>query len=279
MSLRRTLICVGVLIGALGLFLFLTLFFIRDRQLEALAVRALQQEGYFLNAAKFSKAFPLGIKAEGLEIRNDSGLLLKADKASLRVSFLPLLAGRLKFVGQLVIGLGTAAIEYVPKNGNTGIVVDGISLENLPFIKTVSGAQAKGAVHIKAEFTGKGKGLTGQLQVEIKGANISDVKIGGLPLPNADYKTVQGMVRANGGVLSISSFTLYGDGIYVRLKGSLPIASPLNSAPLNLVLELMPKPEFLEKQKLVFLLMTKYQPTPGRFEIPVTGTLGMPLIQ
>lgn len=279
MRFRRILMYGGALVGALVLFLFLTLFFIRDRQLEALAVRALQQKGYSLHASRFGKSFPLGIKAEGLEIRNDSGLLLKAEKASFRVAFFPLLAGRLKIVGQASIGSGTAAVGYLPKSGDIGIVVEGISLENLPFIKTVSGAQTKGAVRIKAEFTGKGKGLSGQLQVEIKGANVSDVMIGGMQLPNADYRTVQGMVRASGGVISISSFTLEGDGIYVRLKGSLPIVFPLNSAPLNLVLEMMPKPEFLEKQKFIFLLMTKYQTTPGRFEIPIHGTLGMPSIQ
>jgi hypothetical protein len=41
----------------------------------------------------------------------------------------------------------------------------------------------------------------------------------------------------------------------------------------------MPKPEFLEGQKFVFLLLTKYLTTPGHYQIPVRGTLAKPVIQ
>jgi hypothetical protein len=41
----------------------------------------------------------------------------------------------------------------------------------------------------------------------------------------------------------------------------------------------MPKPGFLESQKFVFLLLTKYLTTPGHYQIPVRGTLAKPVIQ
>ena len=126
---------------------------------------------------------------------------------------------------------------------------------------------------------GKGKAASSELQLEIKGANVAEVKIGGMPLPDADYSTIQGMVRAGGGVLTLGSFTMEGEGLYVRLKGDLPLTTPPGAAPLNITLEMMPKPEFLEKQKFVFLLLTKYLTTPGRYEIPIRGTLANPLIQ
>ena len=77
----------------------------------------------------------------------------------------------------------------------------------------------------------------------------------------------------------LESFTFQGEGLYARLKGYFPQATPLGDAPLNLSLELMPKPEFLEKQKFVFLLLNKYLTTPGHYDIPVRGTLAKPLLQ
>ena len=87
------------------------------------------------------------------------------------------------------------------------------------------------------------------------------------------------MVRAGDGAIKLESFTLEGEGLYVRLKGGLPLTMPLGAAPLNLTLELMPKPEFLERQKFVFLLLTKYLTSPGHYEIPIRGTLAKPAIQ
>ena len=48
----------------------------------------------------------------------------------------------------------------------------------------------------------------------------------------------------------------------MRLSGDLPALNAPH-APLNLVLEIMPKPEFLDSQKLVFLLLAKYSIVAG----------------
>jgi hypothetical protein len=40
----------------------------------------------------------------------------------------------------------------------------------------------------------------------------------------------------------------------------------------------MPKPEFLDKQKLVFMLLAKFAVSPGVYRLPITGTLLKPAI-
>jgi len=40
----------------------------------------------------------------------------------------------------------------------------------------------------------------------------------------------------------------------------------------------MPKPEFLEKQKLVFLLLAKFMSAPGVYRVPIKGTMLKPEI-
>lgn len=275
---RPLLICAGT-IGALLLFVVLTLWLIPDRQLRDLAVRALQQQGYSLRADRIGKAFPLGIKGVNLEIAGDRGTLLTAREATLRLQLLPLLTGRVTVAGQAEIGTGNVTGEYSIRDGETRIEMTGLRLEELPFIQTLAGARAKGVGSLQGRFRGRGQGLAGELRLEIKGASVAGVRIGDVPLPDADFTTVQGMVRAGGGKITLESFTLEGEGLYVRLKGDLPVTTPPGAAPLNLTLELMPKPEFLERQKFVFLLLAKYLTTPGRYEIPVRGTLAKPLIQ
>jgi type II secretion system protein N len=107
---------------------------------------------------------------------------------------------------------------------------------------------------------------------------MTGLKISGVPLPDADYPEVQGVLRAGSGTITLTSFTLQGEGIYSRIKGDMPLVGTLGAAPLNLTIELMPKPEFLEKQKFVFLLLAKYLATPGHYEIPLRGTLSSPRI-
>jgi type II secretion system protein N len=279
MRLSRWLSIGAAAVGALLLFVLFTLWFIPDRELQSLAARALQQQGYTLRAARFGKAYPLGMHASDLEISDSRGPLLKAQEISLHLDLLPLLAGRLSFSGQATIGSGRAEVEYSPRNNAVSVEVRGVRLEELPFIETVTGARTKGAMRLHGQFKGKEKQAGGEMQLEITAANVAGVKIGEIPLPDADYRRVQGAVRAGGGMFTLGSFTLEGEGLYVRLRGDFPQTTPQGSAPLNLTLELMPKPEFLEKQKFVFLLLTKYLTTPGRYEIPIRGTLAKPAIQ
>jgi hypothetical protein len=40
----------------------------------------------------------------------------------------------------------------------------------------------------------------------------------------------------------------------------------------------MPKPEFMDKQRLVFLLLAKFAASPGVYKVPIRGTLLKPVI-
>ncbi|HEX8961005.1 MAG TPA: type II secretion system protein GspN [Geobacteraceae bacterium] len=279
MRFSRWLFIGAAVIGALLLFLLFTLWFIPDSELQGLAARALQQQGYTLRAARFGKAFPLGIKAAGVEIADSRGPLLKAQEMALNLDLLALLTGKLSLSCRATIGSGRFAGEYSPRDNAAAVDIRGVRLDELPFIETVTGARAKGVMRLRGKFTGREKRSSGELQLEVTEANVAGVKIGELPLPDADYRRIQGVVRVGNGTVTLGSFTLEGDGLYVRLRGEFPLTTPQGSAPLNLALELMPKPDFLERQKFVFLLLTKYLTSPGHYEIPIRGTFSKPAIQ
>jgi type II secretion system protein N len=279
MKTRRRLFLVAGTAAVILFSLCLGLFLVPDRALQDLVVRLAEREGYSLRTEQFGKTFPLGLQAVGLEISNTSGPLLKADKAALRLRILPLMTGKVTFDYLATIGPGRIRGDISPRNDEIHIEADGVRLEDISFFPTVTGARVKGDLRLSGSFRGKGKEPGGELRLEITGANISGVKIGEMPLPDADYAVIQGMIRGKDAGIMLESFTLQGEGLYVRLKGDFPLVTPPGTAPLNLTLELMPKPEFMDKQKFVFLLLAKYLISPGNYSIPVRGTLARPLIE
>ena len=280
MKLRRTLLIGTWIIGALLLFVVLTVLFIPANEIKSLIAKQLENQGYSMRVSHFGKAFPIGLKARDLEISDARGSLVKLDTVSVRISLTALCIGRVVVHYHGEIGKGTIEGDVSPQqNGRFSLNLDGVQLEDIPFFQTVAEARVKGDLNAHATMQGlKGK-YSGELRLWVKGAALSGVKISGMPLPDAAYDTIQGLCRINNGRVNLESFTLQGKGLYVRLKGEIPAVASLGSAPLNLTLELMPKPEFLESQKFVFLLLTKYLTTPGHYQIPVRGTLAKPVIQ
>lgn len=268
----------GAVLAATLFFLFLSVMFISNTAILAAVNRGLSGQGLVLTASSFSKAFPLGIKGKGWTISSARGKLVHFDRARIGLSLLPLLTGKLQLTADAGIGAGkiTAAI-VVAGNGPSTLEIRDLNLEQVPFFPSVTGARAAGILNSKAEIRGSAQKAAGYLKLEARGVELQGIKLGETPLPDAAYHTVQGMLNISGGVARIESFTLQGDGLYVRLKGNIPATSPLSAAPLDLTLELMPKAEFLDKQKFVFLLLAKYLDTPGHYQLPVKGTLAKPL--
>jgi type II secretion system protein N len=193
---------------------------------------------------------------------------------------LPLLAGKVSFSLQARIGNGDISGDYpLMSEGETQIDFKHVRLEDIPYFRTATGAGVKGDLQAQGSFHGKGNGTRGEAWLEVKNVELSGVKISGMPLPDASYDLVRGALKVSGGKAVLESFTLQGEGLYVRLKGNFPVTTPLGAAPLNVTLELMPKPDFLEKQKFVFLLLSKYLISPGNYQIPIRGTLAKPVIQ
>lgn len=270
---------IGLLLGGLLLFVCLTIMFVPASTLLSAANSGLAGYGLRLEAMKFGKALPLGIVGEGFVLSSESGELLKVRKGRIMLDILPLLSGRVNISISADIGSGSLesslSLLRVP---STAITVKNIRLEEIPFFQTVAGMKATGLLSGRVAMKGALAKAKGEVRLEIQGAELSGIKLGEMPLPDAAYRTVQGMVKVENGKGTIESFTLQGDDIYVRLKGGLPLVDPLPATPLDLSLEIMPKPELLEKQKLIFLLLLKFQDTPGHYLIPVRGTLGKPQV-
>jgi type II secretion system protein N len=280
MKRYRPVVIAASVIAALFFVTILTIIFIPAEEINGALVRALERGGLTMRTGEFAKAFPIGIKARKVEIGDSRGSLLKLDTMSARLSLPALLVGRIRINYHAEIGRGTFEGHVaLRRDMDFSLKLDDVRMEDIPAFETLAGARVRGNLHLRAEFE-RAKGNTGgELRIWAKEAVLNGVKIGGTPLPDASYENIQGLYRLKGNRGTLETFSLQGRGIYVRLKGEIPLAERLGSAPLNLTLELMPKPSFLESQKFVFLLLTKYLTTPGHYSIPVRGTLAKPMIQ
>ncbi len=280
MKIPRPVAIAAAAAGGTLLFLLLTLVFIPDRAVEQAVASALAANGFTFKANSFGKALPLGVQGKRLEIGTDAGPILILDEAAVRLRLPPLLTGRISFsiAGRIGGGAIDGSIAVAPQKAVTLAIKD-LPLEAVPFFTTVAGTQAKGLARINVTLQGVGAKTKGDVRLQVRGAELNGIKIGETPLPDASYREIQGMLRVAGGKTNLESFTLQGDGLYVRLSGNMPLITPVTASPLNLSLELMPKPEFLERQKFVFLLLVKYLASPGHYQIPIRGTLAKPLIQ
>lgn len=262
----------------LVLFLLFSYMLFPTGRIDAAIAQVLARQGLTLSP-EVHKTFLPGLAWDDLLLSSEQGPLLSCRRLQVRMLLLPLLAGRAVVSGGATIGNGHLDVRYT-LNGKAGLDLDaeGIALAEIPFFKSVLGAQMAGTLWSQGKLQRGAKGLSGDLKLEVKQLEYSGVKLGSFPLPDAANLKTQGMVRVTEGKARLESFTLEGDGIYMRLSGDLPSGANAGVTPLSMSLEIMPKPDFMEKQKLVFMLLAKFMTSPGVYTVPIRGTLLKPQI-
>jgi type II secretion system protein N len=260
------------------LFLIFSYLLFPTSRIDAVISQTLSRQGLTLSPAVHKTVLP-GLAWDNLLLSSEQGALLQSQRLQVRLLLLPLLTGRAVVSGGATIGSGKLDVTY-SLNGKAALklAAEGIYLSDVPFFKSVLGATTKGTLWSQGSLQRGAKGLNGDLKLEVKQLEFSGVKLGAFPLPDAANLKTQGMLRFSDGNARLESFTLEGDGLYMRLSGAIPTGANAAVTPLNMSLEIMPKPEFLEKQKLVFMLLIKFMTSPGVYTVPIRGTVLKPLI-
>ena len=206
-------------------------------------------------------------------------MLLKLDSATFRLKLLPLFIGTITLAADARIGDGEVSASFQPRTSTISLHSERVKLQDIPALQIVTGANLQGNLFLDGSFAGRGPDLHGDMRMEIKRAELSGIKVSGMPLPDASYENIRGMFRASGGMGNLESLTFQGQGIYIRLKGTLAMAEALGSAPLESNHRTDAQAGFPRETETGFPLLAKYQKSPGSYRIPVTGTLTSPLIR
>ena len=279
MKVRPGLVRGAVLtIAGFCLFVVCAYIFFPTSRINAAIDQVLSTQGLSLTPAAHKTILP-GLAWDDALLSSQQGPLLHFDHVAVRPLLLQLLLGRIVLASTATRGAGQIVIEQRLTGRQTVQVnADKLELGQFPLFKTILGARFGGSLWSEGLVTRGPKGWSGELKLEIRQLGFSGIRMGAFSLPDADNLTSKGMVRVTDGRVRLESLTLQGEGVYMRLSGDIPQGVNAESAPLDMVLEIMPKPEFLEKQKLVFLLMAKFMASPGVYRVPIKGTLLKPEI-
>ena len=274
----------GLVRGAVLIFAWLALFmvciyvFFPSQRINAVIDRTLSAQGLNLAPAAH-KTFLPGLGWDDALLSSQQGPLLHVDHLSVRLLLMPLLTGRIVLGSAATQGAGRLNIEQrISGRQTVQLAADKLPLSEIPLFKTVLGARVGGSLWGEGRVARGVKGWSGELKLEISQMEFSGIRMGAFPLPDAANLNSKGMVRITDGRARLESLNLQGEGVFMRLSGDLPLGVNAEAAPLDLVLEIMPKPDFLEKQKLVFLLLAKFMASPGVYRVPIKGTLLKPEI-
>jgi len=262
-----------------ALFLLCVYLFLPVARINGIIGQALSAQGLNLAPAARKTLLP-GLAWERPQLSSSQGNLISFERLAVRLKLHRLLTGRVA-VGALAAQAGGGSINLegtLTGKRTAEFRADRLLLAEIPFFKTVLGATVGGILRCEGSAEEGQRGWNGEFRVEINGLEYTGVRMGSFPLPDAKGLQSKGMVRLAGGKARLESFTLQGEGVYMRLSGDLPVGSNPVATPLNLTLEIMPKPDFLERQKLVFLLLAKFMTSPGVYRIPITGTILNPKI-
>ncbi len=264
--------------AVVALFLLFSYLLFPAAKIDAAVAQVLSRQGLTLTP-EVHKTFLPGLAWDNALLSSEQGPLLSFQRLQIRALLLPLLTGRAVIAAEATIGTGHLKSRYA-LNGKAALdlTADGIALADIPFFKSVLGAKIAGSLWSQGRLQRGAKGLSGELKLEIRQLEFSGVKLGVFPLPDATNLKTEGMLKVTDGKARLESFTLAGDGVYMRLSGEIPSGAAAAVTPLNMILEIMPKPDFLEKQKLVFMLLAKFMTSPGVYTVPIRGTLLKPLI-
>jgi len=265
-------------LACLTLFMACVYLFFPTGRINALIDQALATQGLSLTPAAHKTILP-GLAWDNALLSSQQGPLIRFDHVSVRPLLLQLLTGRIVLGSAASLGAGRMSLEQKISGRQTVLVTaNSLALGEVPFFKTVLDARVGGSLWSEGLVTRGARGWSGELKLEISQLEFAGIRMGAFALPDADNLNSKGMVRITDGKARLESLTLQGEGVYMRLSGNLPLGVNADAAPLDMLLEIMPKPEFLEKQKLVFLLLAKFMASPGVYRVPIKGTLLKPEI-
>lgn len=275
MNRRSWLICLAAILAGLLVLPTVTLLFIPDAAVHKVVSSLLATRGISMQAERIDTSPPFGISAKKVILADSATALLALDQAAVQLRLLPLLAGKVSVKLSAAAGTGrlSGMITLWPSTRGT-VHITNLDLDTIPFLASVTGGTVKGNARIDVVLaTTKKQDISGEAKIQIQNIQLTGVRISTLPLPDVSFPELRGLIKIKGQSITIDNLALQGNGIYLRAGGTVSLAV---GSPLTLNLELMPSPEFMEQQKMVFLMMTPYQTTPGTYRLPITGTVTSP---
>ncbi len=217
---------------------------------------------YKIKINNLKKGLLLDLKVESIKIADENGELGTIENIKLNINpfYLLLKTAKLSFVTEFAGGRidGTSFLKKDHMQLETNIT--GIEIEKIEYLKQ-TGLNGKGIVSGNITYNG----TKGKIHFTVKEAHLADISKNNIYLPLSYFSEIKGLLLIENLDIDIKSVNFSGNSIYARIKGM------IKKGYANMVLEVMPEPDFADKGKLI--LIKRYEKSPGFYSIPVKTKL------
>ena len=235
---------------------------------------------------KESGAFPFGLNLSDVVVTEKAGNhespLFEARTIKIVPGILSLLRGwvTVKLYARLYNGQAWIDFGRKRKEFSLNCVIKDIYIDRYSLIKSNYGLNMEGTLDAKLAVKGaiddsskdKGSGL-----IHIKNVVLKPSKIFGIfTLPNTNFGEINMPVFIKGGVVSFQDAAQTGSDINSKLDGSIVLLNPLQNSVLNLKLRFNPSPALEQQLKKDIPFFNLTRDSSGYFNVPITGSIGMP---
>lgn len=216
-----------------------------------------------LRVAEMHKGLFYDFTCESITLTKNDKPLLSLDAIEGKINPLSLLLLKLNvsFSGNLSRGKVNGSIDLFRGKSRVAVSVHNAELEYVPFFALL-GIEGQGTLSGEINV----RNAKGAITFSVADARLSRATFAGIEIPLDVFTAARGAMTVEGSMLRIQSFALQGESIYARLKGDIAAGK------MNLAMELMPEKSFRD-QNLVFMILAKYQVSPGYYSVPLAGPL------
>jgi len=224
---------------------------------------AMRDDNLHLRVTDMHKGLFYDFSCGSVTLTKNDKPLLSVENIEGRINPLSLLLLNLNvlFNGDLSKGKVNGGIDLFRGKSHVNVAVKGAELKGMPFFGLL-GIEGQGTLSGDINI----RNAKGAVTFSVSDARFSRITFAGVAVPLEVFTGGRGAMKVDGSTLRIQSFALEGEGIYARLKGDVAAGK------MNLTMELMPEKTFKDRN-LVFMMLTKYQVSPGYYSIPLTGPL------
>ena len=235
---------------------------------------------------KASGAFPFGLNLSDVVVTEKVGTqespLFEARTIEIVPGILSLLRGwvTLKIYSRLYNGQAWIDFGSNKKDFSLNCVIKDIYIDRYSLIKSNYGLNMDGILDAKLAVKGKVNDISkdnGSGLIHMKNVILKPSKIFGIfTLPNTNFGDISMPVFIKGGVVSFQDASQTGTDVNSKLDGSIILLNPIQNSVLNLKLRFNPSPVLEQQIKKDIPFFNLTRDTSGYFNIPITGSLGMP---
>lgn len=282
--LKRLFIAVGILSIAVLLFLVTFFFTFPNSLIESWLESELNKRtGLVFSIEGFQKVFPLSFEMRKMKViyKGDENPLFYIN--NMRVRFLPysLFLGNIRINVYGDVGDGHISEDVIIKIGSITLntVAKNIGLKDIPYLNSIGlyGGVVNG--HGQATISNgifQGKCIGGFIKADGKDIDISRLRIQGLIIPFELIEKMGVTAKMEESKLKLNGLWVEGKEISARLQGIVNVSSPFKNSPIDLTLEITPKPLLIKNTPILFLIKD-YRKSINFYSIPLKGTIGNPV--